>query len=305
MPKAPMPESPPWTLLRLVQWTTGYFTEQGIDSARSEAEILLAHSLGLRRIDLYLNHDQPLDKSELARFKALIKRRLAKEPLAYITGKREFWSLELAVSPSVLIPRPETECLVAAVLPFLDEAKNPLKRVIDLGTGSGAIVIALAREHPRHSYTAMDRSLAALAIARQNARSHEVDHRIQWFCGSWADALIPHGKSFDLIVSNPPYIRSGDMDTLQPEIQNYEPVLALDGSPDGLTCLRRIIESACRLLRPGGLLVLEMGWDQADDVRAIAQGVGCYAAVRIVKDDSGLDRVAVMERSSKLKAESS
>ena len=284
----------PWTPLDLVQWATRYFKNHGVESARSEAEILLAHTLGLRRIDLYLNHDQPLGKDELKCFKSAIQRRVSREPVAYITGTREFWSLALAVNPSVLIPRPETECLVEAVLPFLDEPSGSQKRVLEMGTGSGAIIIALAHEHPEHRYVAMDRSTAALQIARQNARTHQVDLRIDWFCGNWDAALVPGREAFDLIVSNPPYVRSGDMDDLQPEIRNHEPGIALDGSGDGLRCIRHIIESAHRYLSVGGLIALEMGYDQAVDIERIAGAVGQYGPPRIIKDYSGLDRVAVM-----------
>jgi len=297
MPKAPMPETKPWTLLRLVQWTTGYFREHEIESARSEAEILLAHCLAMRRIDLYLNYDKPLNEAELAKFKALIKRRVAREPMAYITGIREFWSLPLAVGPPVLIPRPETECLVEAVLPFLNDPAGTPKRVLDLGVGSGAIVIAMAHEHPEHRYVAMDRSPAALKIARQNARTHRVDRCIQWFCGNWDAALAPNGPGFDLIVSNPPYIRSGDMADLQSEIRLHEPSAALDAGEDGLQCLRRIIAGVHSYLRSGGMLALEMGCDQADAVRSIGDDAGCYASVHVIKDYSGLDRVAVLARS--------
>jgi release factor glutamine methyltransferase len=286
----------PWTPLELVRWTAGYFKDHQIESARSEAEILLAHTLGARRIDLYLNHDQPLCDDELARFKSYIKRRVASEPVAYITGLREFWSLELAVNPSVLIPRPETECLVEAVLPFLDAATRSPKRVLEMGAGSGAIVIVLAHEHPEHRYMAMDRSAAALQTARENARTHQVDDRIAWFCGDWDAALAPGREIFDLIVSNPPYIRSGDMSSLQPEIRNHEPEMALDGSGDGLACLRQIIDSAHRYLRPGGLVALEMGYDQKADIQAIVAAVGQYRSPKILKDYSGRDRVAVMAK---------
>jgi release factor glutamine methyltransferase len=285
---------PPWTTLDLVKWTAGYFRDHQVESARSEAEILLAHTLGTRRIDLYLNHDQPLSEDELRRFKSLIKRRVAGEPVAYITGIREFWSLALAVNPSVLIPRPETECLVEAVLPFLDDQAGPPKRVLEMGTGSGAIIIALAHEHPEHRYVAMDRSSAAVKTARLNAWTHKVRHRIDWFCGSWDAALLPDRETFDLIVSNPPYIRSGDIKGLQAEIRSHEPRMALDGGGDGLRCLRHILEAAHRYLRTGGLIALEMGYDQAAGIERIAGAVDQYGPPRINKDYSGLDRVAVM-----------
>jgi release factor glutamine methyltransferase len=294
MPNASTDKPSSWTTLDLVKWTAGYFKDHQVESARSEAEILLAHTLKTRRIDLYLNHDQPLCEDELKRFKALIKRRVGGEPVAYITGAREFWSLALAVNPSVLVPRPETECLVEAVLPFLDDHARSMKRVLEMGAGSGAIIIALAHEHPEHHYVAMDRSAAAVQTARQNARTHKVDHRIDWFCGNWDAALVPDRETFDLIVSNPPYIRSRDINGLQPEIRNHEPRIALDGDGDGLRCIRHIIESAHRYLRTGGLIALEMGYDQKNDVQAIAGEVGKYSAPQIIKDYSGHDRVALM-----------
>jgi len=280
----------------LIRWTTDYFQRHHIDQARTDAEILLAHALGLRRIDLYLNHDQPLHTDELKPFKAAIQRRINREPVAYITGVREFWSLELAVNPAVLIPRPETECLVEAVLPTLNRQVEVPMRVLELGTGSGAIIVALAHEHPYHRYVGMDRSLDALYTARQNARKHEVDSAIGWFCGNWDAALAPERATFNLIVSNPPYIRSAEIDALQPEIRHFEPRSALDGSGNGLDCLGRILETAHRYLGPGGVLALEMGHDQAADVVAIAAQTGRYHPVRIFPDYGGHDRVAVMEK---------
>lgn len=196
----------------------------------------------------------------------------------------------------MLIPRPETECLVEAVLPLLDDPGGSPKRVLDMGTGSGAVIIALAHEQPEHRYVAMDRSLPALHTARQNARTHQVDHRIGWFCGSWEAALVPDQETFDLIVSNPPYIRSKDLNALQPEIRHHEPKMALDGSADGLACLRQIVDSAYRYLKIGGRVALEMGYDQAKDVQSIAGRIGHYGKTRIIKDYSGLDRIAVMEK---------
>jgi release factor glutamine methyltransferase len=204
----------------------------------------------------------------------------------------------LSVAPAVLIPRPETECLVEAVLPVLDNPARPPARVLDMGTGSGAIVIALAHEHPEHRYLALDRSLDALTLARRNARRHGVDGCTDWLCSDWDAALAPHGPAFHLIVSNPPYIRSDDIDGLQPEIRRFEPRSALDGSPDGLASLARIIDRAHHYLTPGGTLALEMGHDQAADVAAAARKTGRYAPVRIVRDYAGHDRVAVMEKSS-------
>lgn len=282
--------------MEVVKWTTAYFSSHRIESARSEVEILLAHALGVRRIDLYLNFDQPLCEHELKHFKALIKRRLDSEPVAYITGTREFWSLPLAVTPSVLIPRPETECLVEAVLPFLDDPGGPPKRVLDMGTGSGAIIVALAHEHPEHQYVGMDRSVGALHIARKNARTHKLANRTDWFCGNWDRALAPERESFDLIVSNPPYIRSSDMNRLQPEIRNYEPQMALDGSADGLQCIRRIIASAHRYLKASGLVALEIADDQAQQVKTLAREAGRYEPVQIVQDYSRHDRVALMAK---------
>jgi release factor glutamine methyltransferase len=296
MPNTSTPDQSTWTILDLVRWTTDYFSAHQIESARMEAEILLAHTLNARRIDLYLNHDQPLGKDELRCFKALIRRRLRGEPVAYITGTREFWSLEMGVNPAVLIPRPETECLVEAVLPFLRDQPGVSKRVLDMGTGSGAIVIALAHECPEGHYVAMDRSLEALQLARENARKHFLDSRIEWFCGDWDAPLKPHQETFDLVVSNPPYIRSGDIAGLQADVRDHEPRMALDGSPDGLVCLRAIIQSTHRYLRLGGLLALEMGCDQAPAIVEIASHDGGYGTPRIIKDYSGLDRVAVMEK---------
>ena len=298
MPKASMPDPPRWTLLELVKWTTGYFDDHGIDNARSEAETLLAAALGLRRIDLYLNHDQPLGKAELADFKSVVKRRIAREPTAYITGTSGFWSLELAVNPAVLIPRPETECLVESVLPFLDAPAGAPKRVLDLGTGSGAIVLALAHAHPEHRYLAMDRSLAALDTARHNSRRLGLERCIDWWCADWDAALSPDRARFDLIVSNPPYVRRADIAHLQPEVRLHEPRLALDGSDDGLACLQQIILSAHRYLTTGGWLALEMGCDQKSDVQAIVDGTGRYDGFRVVKDYSGLDRIVVATKAS-------
>lgn len=281
-----------WTILKLLAWTTSYFKSHGIQSPRADAEILLAHTLASERIALYTHHDQPLNPDELRRFKAVIKRRAAREPVAYIVGRKGFWSLELAVTPAVLIPRPETECLVEKALEFLpcDAAANP-RRVLELGTGSGAIILTLAKERPAHRFYALDRSVAALTVARMNARRAGLFGRVCFWAADWLDALRPGGPQFDLIVSNPPYIRAGDIAGLQPEIGRFEPRQALDGGPDGLQDLRRIIRQAPAFLTPGGRLLLEIGWDQAKALEVVAADCGLYDETTVFQDYSGLDRV--------------
>lgn len=286
---------PPWTILSLLQWTADYFKTRGVESPRTGAEILLAETLGCERIDLYVRFDQPLNEAELARFKAAIKRRVRGEPVAYITGKQGFWTLDLKVCESVLIPRPETETLVEAALALLpsDGAANP-RRVLDLGTGSGAIALALAAERPGHHYSASDRSREALGQAKLNAGPSRVD----FFCGDWFDPVRP-GAAFDLILSNPPYIPSGEIDGLQVEVRTYEPRLALDGGRDGLSALRRLIREAPEHLVDGGHLLLEIGWDQGPAVKTIIQETGAYDRPIIQKDDAGRDRVALVRKRAK------
>lgn len=304
MQKQTKTDNAPWTILRLLEWTTSYFKKHGIESPRAGAEILLAHSLGLRRIDLYLRYDQPLVADELGHFKALIKRRADREPVAYIVGTKEFWSIELTVTPDVLIPRPETECLVEAALTFLPETGEadtdfqPLN-VLDLGTGSGAIIMALAKERPGHFFAAADISPSALAIAAQNACNHHLEDKIAFFCADWLTSIKDSRPVFDLIVSNPPYIRSHDMAGLAPEINRYEPQKALDGGTDGLDQVRLIVAGAGNHLKPSGHLLLEIGYDQKDDVKKIVEQQGGYGRIDFISDYAGLDRVAVIGKGSR------
>lgn len=286
-----------WTILKLLNWSTAYFKDHDVDSPRATAEILLAHALDLQRIDLYLHHDKPLDSEELAAFKALLQRRVRREPVAYIVGRKEFWSLELAVDGRVLIPRPETECLVEAVLGLLqDEFGGRPRRILDVGTGSGAIVLALASEPGGHRFWAGDVSTAAVALARANATRLGLGDRIHFFCGDWFGALKPDAPPFDIVVSNPPYIAAGAIESLQPEIKRFEPRLALDGSADGLACLRRIIEEAPFHLGPAGALVLEIGHDQKTAVARHAAALGGYSAIEFRRDYAGHDRIALLRR---------
>lgn len=286
-----------WTILKLIQWTTTYFKQQGIESARIDAELLLAFTLDVQRIDLYLRYDQPLNQDELTRFRGFVKRRAAREPVAYITGVKEFWELSLAVGPSVLIPRPETECLVEAVSDFLKGYTGSAEPVIlDLGTGSGAIALALAQSCPTARVAAVERSAEALATADRNRRRHGLDDRVSLVAGDWLAPIKADPALCDVIVSNPPYIPSGDIDGLQPEIVRYEPRAALDGGPAGLDCLDGIIAAAPACLRPGGGLFLEIGHDQFPAVRRLAENCGAYRDVVCRKDYGGHDRVACLVR---------
>jgi release factor glutamine methyltransferase len=286
----------PWTILNLLKWTTSYFSSHSIDNPRSTAEVLLAHALKLKRIDLYLQYDRPMHADELKGYKVLIKRRVAREPVAYITGTKEFWSLDFQVTRDVLIPRPETECLVEASLEVMSKrGDNRPLNILELGTGSGAVAIVLASQEPGHCYFASDISIKALAVARGNS-ADQGQNKINFFAGDWLAPVQCTKVGFDLIVSNPPYIPKGDIRGLQPEIHRYEPIRALDGENDGLGCLRRIIDEAPDCLVSGGGLLLEIGYGQKEGVEAIARHNGCYDEVSFDKDYNGIHRVARLRK---------
>jgi release factor glutamine methyltransferase len=286
-----MPEES-WTVLKLLQWTTDYFQRNNVPEPRTSAEVLLAHVLAQDRLFLYLNYDRPMETSELAAYRACIKRRLGGEPNQYITGLQEFWSLPIRVSPDVLIPRPETEVLVEAVLELLDKA-DPNVDIVDLGTGSGAIAIALARELPAARIVATDLSMAALHLAQENAKLNQVNERI-FFVRTDMFAGIPGGpQKFKVLVTNPPYISHAEIAKLPPEIRDFEPHHALEGGPDGLTAIRHIIAEAPTVLSQAGALCMEMGAGQAESVSALVLESQEYRKFYIRKDYSGLDRVLV------------
>jgi len=301
MQNQPKPRDPEWTIIKLLKWTTSYFKSHDIDSPRSTAEILLAHILKLKRIDLYLRYDQPLYLNELSKFKVLIKRRIEREPVAYIVGVKEFWSMDFAVTKDVLIPRPETECLVEAALSLLPEdkssdVKSAPKSILELGTGSGAVILAIAFMGPKHIYFASDRSVEAVKLAAQNSKRHDLDTTVSFFCADWLMSLNRGKKCFDMIISNPPYIPTRTIGHLMPEIYKYEPISALDGDKDGLFCLRHIINTAHGYLNRNGSLLLEIGHDQKNDVRSIIDQCGNYEHVVFTKDYSGYDRVVRMKK---------
>lgn len=256
-----------WTVLKVLQWTAGYFSDKGIEGGRLDAELLLSDTLKLDRVGLYLNYDRPLSAGELETFRAAVGRRAKREPLQYIRGQAEFWSLPLTVNPAVLIPRPDTEVLVEEALKRI---AGPV-RILDVGTGSGAIAIALAHEQPEASVEAVDLSAEALAVAQGNAERNGVAARVTLRQG---DLRQLQGAGYDLVVSNPPYIPSADLAGLMPEVREFEPLLALDGGDDGLFCYRLLAAQARALLKPGGWLLLEVGIDQAAGVTELLQGAG-------------------------------
>lgn len=283
----------PETVLKLLRWTTDHFKSHHVSEPRASAELLLGHVLGLNRLSLYLNAERPVEPSELEGLSKCMARRLCGEPVQYITGTQEFWSLSLTVTPAVLIPRPETEVLVEAVLQFARETGSEQIRLMDAGTGSGAIAIALARELRKAVLVASDLSMAALKVARHNARHQQVASRILFVC---TDLFFGLGRAvFDAVVTNPPYVRSSDFPLLPREIRDHEPRAALDGGPDGLQSIRAIVRQAWEFLRSGGILALEMGAGQAEEVAELVSGMGRYRRHLILKDYSGIDRVLVAE----------
>ena len=251
-----------WTPLSVLEWTTKRLDEAGYSCSRLEAQVLLAHVLQCDRVSLYTSFDKPLAASELAAYRELIKRRLAGEPSAYLVGEKEFWSLPLSVTPGVLIPRPDTETLIHVCLDLAPRSA-PI-RIVDVGTGSGAIAIALANELPAATIVATDISGQALAVAADNARRHGVADRIQFLIGDLTDAL-PVAAQFHLLVANLPYIPTGDLAALSAEVR-HEPTAALDGGPDGLDLVRRLVGAAPPHIIAGGHIVLEHAPDQGDAV---------------------------------------
>jgi release factor glutamine methyltransferase len=272
-----------WTPLELVRWTANYFAERGIASPRLDAEVLLAHVLGGRRIDLYLHFEKPIEADERARYRELVRLRAGKRmPVAYLTGAREFWSRSFAVSPAVLIPRPETELLVECALALGGH------RGLEVGIGSGAVAATLALELPDLRVVATEPSAAALAVARANLAALGAAERVSLVRGCGCAGLT---GGFDWIVSNPPYVPSAEVAGLAPELQ-HEPRLALDGGPDGLDVIRTLVREAPPLLRPGGALLLEIGAGQAPVVGALLRDAGA-CGVELRRDCAGIERVAI------------
>ena len=260
----------------------------GIEEARLDAEVLLAHILRMRRLYLYVHLELNLVEEDINDYKALLQRRVARVPVAQLVGNKEFMGLNFNITPDVLIPRPETEILVQMSIEILGPIKEPID-IADIGTGSGAIAVSMLNYLDNATVDAVDISQAALDVAKSNAEKFSVDNRINLFHGNLLEPL--HGKKYDAILSNPPYIPTAVIDELQPEVSKYEPRLALDGGADGLKYYRQIIDDAVALLKPDGFLALEVGVNQAEPVRQMLESSGNFDPINMIWDLIGIERI--------------
>ncbi len=280
-----------WDPIRLTRWSGEYLKEKGVENGRLDAELLLAHVLGVGRLDLYLQYDRPLRSGELESFKALLRRRASREPLQYVVGRATFRDLDLRADPRALIPRQETEVLVQEVLDWAKAVAVPLS-ALDMGTGSGAIALSLLKEGSFRRMLATDSSSDALKLARENARDLGLEERVEFRLGGGFEPVHP-GERFDVIVSNPPYIPEGDMPSLQPEVRDWEPRGALSAGPEGLDVLLPLVSRAPAFLEAGGLLAVEIGEGQGVEVVRAMEETGAFGSIRIRPDLAGRERVVL------------
>jgi len=286
------------TVRQLLRRGTEFLSGVGVQSAHLDAELLLSHLLGWSREKLWLKDEAFLEATQIQLFELALRRRARREPVAYITGAKEFWSLDFVVSPEVLVPRPETELLVEIAFGWIRslEVSGSKLRILDLGTGSGAIAVSLLRERNDAEVWATDLSGEALEIARVNAARHGVEEKIHLLQGDLFEPLRSRRGWFHMILSNPPYVRRNEIQNLPPEVRDWEPRPALDGGVDGLDRYRRIIWEGHLYLANGGMIALEIGADMADEVCQLFSGVGCYSRGSVYRDYSGRDRVIVARK---------
>ena len=277
-----------WTISSLLNWTVNYFKSKNIQSARLDAEVLLSHVLRQERIYLYVHFDEPMEQNELSKFREYVKKRAQHVPIAYIIGEREFMGLPFKVTKDTLIPRPDTEILVENVLNNVDRDKEI--EIVDIGTGSGAIILSLLVNLPKAQGKTVDISSKAIEVAKENAVNLQVNDRCEFFVG---DLFAPlNGSKFDLIVSNPPYIPQKDIATLEDDVKEYEPVSALTDGGDGLSYYRRLLSEGKAYIKENGFIALEIGIYQSEDVKQIAMDNG-WKDIKIIKDYAGIDRVVL------------
>jgi release factor glutamine methyltransferase len=290
MSSAPTPasETDRWTVQRILEWTAGFLKQKGVESPRLEAELLLAFARKCPRIRLYTDFTEPLSDEQRAVMRELVQRRAKREPLAYLVGTREFYGRSFEVGPGVLIPRPETETLIDVCLERIPS--DTASHVVEVGFGSGCISITLARQRPQCHVTATDISSTAVSIASRNVDRHAVKDRVVLMQGDCLEPLLNSGMRFEGLVSNPPYIREDERDSLQPEVAVHEPAEALFAGTDGLDVVRRLIQQAPGILKPGAFLAMELDPSQCAEVTALVSAAG-FTAARVHRDLAGLDRI--------------
>lgn len=281
------PQSTEWTVQKILTWTTEHLRNKGIESPRLESEILLAHARKCERIQLYTNFAEILSEEVRAKMRELVKRRVNREPVAYLVGKKEFFSLDFLVKPGVFIPRPETEALVMKSLEALANRKSP--HILELCSGSGCISISLAKQLPEAQVTAVELHGIPYQATLANAQRHKVNQRVQVLQGNLFEPL-PSGVHYDLLVSNPPYVREDEMAGLEADVQHHEPREALVAGEDGLDIVRKILDQAGTYLKPGAHCLLEMDPAQTQAAMEYAIKVGTWSEVQGFVDDTGRTR---------------
>ena len=288
---------PDWTIQKLLNWITEYLTDKNIDSPRLSAELLLSHVLEMKRIELYMYFDKPVEKEQLDVLHNMVRRAGQSEPIAYLTGKTEFYSIELNITPDCLIPRPETELLVEKAVEFL-RTRIGRQFVCDLCAGCGCITVAIAKNFADADIIATDISDAALKIASENIEKHHLKDRIKLFCGDLFDPVVPglDAAKFDLIVCNPPYVSAPEFEKLDKNVKDYEPRIALFAGVDGLDIYRRIIDKIDTFLKPDAALMLEIGYSQGQAVKELLEQAACFAKVTIEKDFHNNDRIVIAKK---------
>ncbi len=289
----------PWTIQKLLNWITEYFTDKGLDSPRLSAELLLSGVLAMKRIELYTQFDRPVAGQQLDRLHDLVKRAGQSEPVAYLVGKTEFYSLEFDITPACLIPRPETELLAERAIEFL-RTRSGTQFVCDLCTGCGCIAIAIAKNFHDARLIATDVCDAALNVAAQNIEKYQLKDRIQLLCGDLFEPIMPQldVEKFDLIVCNPPYVSAVEFEALDKNVKDYEPELALFAGEDGLDVYRRIVERVDSFLKSDAALMLEIGYSQGQVVKELLEQAGCFTEITIEKDFNDNDRIATAIKKS-------
>jgi release factor glutamine methyltransferase len=286
-----------WTIQKLLNWVAEYLKGKGVDSPRLSAEILLSCVLGLKRIELYTQFDRIVTEEKLTRLHDLVERSGKHEPIAYLAGKTEFYSLELDITADCMIPRPETELLVERAIEFL-RTRSGRQFVCDLCTGSGCIAVAIARNYPNCRIIATDICDAALSVAAKNVEMYGLEERVKLLCGDLFDPIMPQldVEKFDLIVCNPPYVSAAEFEKLDKNVKDYEPKLALFAGDDGLDIYRRIIERIGAFLKSDAAVMLEIGYNQREAVRQLLEQAGCFSGIAVEKDHCDNDRIAIAKK---------